>query len=120
MLFMISFMTHLKRRGGDVCLSAGDESLLAKYRTNKELHRKRMRELVERGDVTFRILATKSDFKSFNGYAQFKWQPQEYAAPDRILCVRRMHRAHLIRKCKSALRRRYSIEAFGGRLSSEF
>lgn len=70
----------LKKNGGHVCLSIHDETILAKYRKDPALHRNRMKELISRGDVSFRILTTKSDFVSY-GYAQFKWQPQRYATP---------------------------------------
>ncbi len=72
--------THLKRFGGDVCCSIYDETLTAKYRHNPEVHRDRMKDLVDRGDVTFRVLTTKSDFIQ-HGYAQFKWQPHQHATP---------------------------------------
>ncbi len=71
---------HLKRHGGNVCCSIYDESLAAKNRKNPEAHRKRMKELVERGEVTFRVLTTKSDFNT-QGYAQIKWLPKQYATP---------------------------------------
>ena len=71
---------HLKSKGGEVCLSIYDETLPAKHRKNPELHRERMKELIDRGDVGFRVLATKSDFIS-HGYVQFKYQPQEHATP---------------------------------------
>lgn len=71
---------HLKRHGGDVCCSIYDESLAAKHRKNPEIHRKRMKELVAQGNVTFRVLATKSDFVG-HGYAQFKQQPQQNPTP---------------------------------------
>lgn len=68
---------HLKHHGGDVCLNIYDESLLGKYRKSApEAHRKFMKELVDRGDVSLRILTTKSDFCTY-GYAQFKWQPKQ-------------------------------------------
>lgn len=70
---------HLHRFGGDVCISAGDESLFLKYRKDPELHRQRMKELVDRGDVRFRILATESKFNSI--FAQMKWQPKQSAVP---------------------------------------
>lgn len=70
---------HLKRHGGEVCISAVDEGLFAKFRKDPELHRKRMKELVDGGKVTCRILATESKFTS--SYAQFKWQPKQSAVP---------------------------------------
>ena len=71
---------QLKRYGGDVCCSIYDESLAAQNRKNPEAHRKRMKELVERGDVTFRVLATKSNFNT-QGYAQIKWLPKQHETP---------------------------------------
>lgn len=65
---------HLLMNGGDVCIYAVDENLFAKYRGDPELHRQRMKELVDGGKVTCRILAAKSRFKS--EYAQFKRLPQ--------------------------------------------
>ena len=71
---------HLKQHGGNVCCSIYDEYITAKYRKNPEMHRKRMKELVDQGRITFRVLATNSDFVS-HGYAQFKWQPQTHPTP---------------------------------------
>ena len=71
---------HLKQNGGEVCLSIYDEDLPAKHRKNPELHRSRMKKLIDRGDVTFKILATKSDFIA-HGYVQFKWLPQQQPTP---------------------------------------
>ncbi len=68
---------HLKQNGGDVCLSIYDETLLVKFRKDPEIHRNRMRELVKRGDVTFRGLVTKSEFLTHN-YMQLKWLPHQY------------------------------------------
>ena len=65
---------HLLLAGGDVCIYAVDENLFAKYRGDPELHRQRMKELVDSGNVTCRILAAKSKFTS--AYAQFKRLPQ--------------------------------------------
>lgn len=71
---------HLKKEGGEVCLSIYDETLPAKYRKDPDLHRHRMKELTDRGDVTFRIIATKSDFKT-HGYVQFRSQPNQLPNP---------------------------------------
>lgn len=71
---------HLLRYGGDVCCSLYDESVTARYRKAPELHRDRMKALVDAGKITFRILATKSDFVS-HGYAQFKWIPTQPENP---------------------------------------
>ncbi len=70
---------NLRQCGGDVCLSVVDERLLAQFRRDPDLHRRRIKELVDRGDVTFRVLATESNFVS--PYAQYKWQPRQSAAP---------------------------------------
>lgn len=71
---------HLKQNGGDVCLSMYDEPLLAKYRKDPEIHRGRMRELVGCGNVSFRILTTKSSWNT-RGYIQFKWLPHQRPVP---------------------------------------
>jgi transcriptional regulator with XRE-family HTH domain len=71
---------NLKQHGGGVCLNIYDESVLVRYRKDPALHRHRMKELVDRGNVSFRILTTKSDFVSY-GYAQFKWQPNRPPTP---------------------------------------
>jgi transcriptional regulator with XRE-family HTH domain len=70
---------HLSRFGGAVCISAVDETLFRKYRKDFDLHRKRMAELVARGDVTVRILATKENIIS--SWAQYKWQPKQSSVP---------------------------------------
>jgi transcriptional regulator with XRE-family HTH domain len=70
---------HIMRHGGDVCISAVDENLFRKYRSDFELYKKRMKELVESGHVTVRILATESTFTS--SWAQYKWQPKQSAVP---------------------------------------
>ncbi len=64
---------YLKRKGGEVCISAVDEGLFSKYRRDPELHRRRMKELVDSGRVSVRILASKSKFTST--YAQYRSQP---------------------------------------------
>jgi transcriptional regulator with XRE-family HTH domain len=66
---------HMKQYGGDVCISAVDEGQFAKHRKDPENYRKRMKELVDSGNVRVRILATWSKFTS--SFAQFKWQPQQ-------------------------------------------
>lgn len=70
---------HLKKNGGDVCLSVLQERVLSKYRKDPSLHRRRMKELFDRGAITFRILATESDFSS--SYATYRWQLPQSAAP---------------------------------------
>lgn len=71
---------HLKQHGGDVCLNIYDEHLPAGHRKNPEVHRDRMRELIGRGDVTFRILTTISDFDT-HGYVEFRWLPRQQPSP---------------------------------------
>lgn len=51
---------HLKKYGGEVCLSIYDELSLARHRKDPEINRSRMRDLVGSGKVSFRILATES------------------------------------------------------------
>lgn len=64
---------HLRNYGGDVCVSAVDERFFAKHRKDHELHRMRMKELVDSGRVTFRIIASESSFKS--AYAEYRLLP---------------------------------------------
>lgn len=71
---------HLKKYGGEVCLSIYDETILAQHRQNPELHRSRMRELVGSGKVSFRILTTQSSWKT-RGYIQFKYLPDQQPSP---------------------------------------
>ena len=70
---------YLVEHGGHVCVSALDESLFRQYRKDLELYKKRMQELVNRGDVTVRILATKSTWKS--NWAEYRYQPAESSTP---------------------------------------
>jgi transcriptional regulator with XRE-family HTH domain len=70
---------HMLDRGGEVCLSVVDERLLAKYRTNPEVQRQRMRELVKSGQVTYRVLVTEGDFTG--DYVEYRQQPAQAAAP---------------------------------------
>lgn len=71
---------HLLEKGGEVCLSAVDETLFAKLRKDPEGHRRRMADLVAKNHVTVRVLATKSRFAA--SWASYRWQPSsEYAAP---------------------------------------
>lgn len=71
---------HLKKYGGEVCLSIYDEPILAQHRQAPELHRERMREVVGSGKVSFRILTTKSSWKT-HGYIQFKHLPDQQPSP---------------------------------------
>jgi len=73
---------YLKANGGDVCIASSDARLYAKYRKKPEIHRERMRELVNRGTVSFRILAEDGDMHlTAASYATYKWQPKEQFAP---------------------------------------
>lgn len=68
---------HLKKHGGDVCLSISDQALLTRYRKNPGLHYDRMKELCANGTIkSFRILATKSEYFCNPMFATFKWQPE--------------------------------------------
>jgi hypothetical protein len=64
---------HLKEHGGSVCVSVTNERLFQKYRKNVDLHRQRMKALVDGGNVTGRILAMESDFKET--WAQIRRMP---------------------------------------------
>lgn len=66
---------YLKHNGGDVCISAVDEGKFAEHRKNQAQYQARMKKLIDRGDVSVRILASKSKFKSI--FAQYKWQPEQ-------------------------------------------
>jgi len=70
---------NLKTYGGDVCIAAVDEGLFSKYRKDPDQHRKYMKELVDSGAITVRILASESKFSS--SYAQFKRLPKANYAP---------------------------------------
>jgi len=70
---------YLVKNGGDVCISADDETQFQKYRRNVKQYREHMTELVKRGDVTVRILASESTFIPL--FTQMKWQPRASASP---------------------------------------
>jgi hypothetical protein len=70
---------HMLEQCGEVCLSVVDEGLLAKYRTNPEVQRQRMRELVNSGKVSYRVLVTVGDFTG--DYVEYRQQPARAAAP---------------------------------------
>ncbi|MDD4600969.1 MAG: hypothetical protein PHQ46_07920 [Negativicutes bacterium] len=73
---------YLKRYGGAVCIGSSDARLYAKYRSDPELHRSRMRDLVKRGDVSFRIIAEEGDYQlTASSYSKYKWLPKELFAP---------------------------------------
>ena len=66
---------YLKQNGGDVCVSATDERFFSRYRKDHDAHRQHMKELVEGGRVTFRILASESKFTS--EYAEHRFVPKD-------------------------------------------
>ena len=70
---------HMLEYGGEVCLMVDDEGLLAKYRTNPEVQRQRMRALVNSGKVSYRVLVTTGDFTG--DYVEYRQQPAQAAAP---------------------------------------
>jgi DNA-binding XRE family transcriptional regulator len=70
---------HTAEHGGEVCLMVVDESMMAKYRTNPEMHRERMRELVRSGKVICHFLVTVGDF--VGDYAEYRIQPAQAATP---------------------------------------
>jgi transcriptional regulator with XRE-family HTH domain len=73
---------HIKKNGGDICLSISDERLLSKYRKDPMVHYERMQDLSDRGVIkSFRILANKSNFTSKYLYNTYKWQPDASVAP---------------------------------------
>jgi hypothetical protein len=73
---------QVKTRGGDICLSVTDETLLARYRSDSAVHYRRMQELRDRGIVTsFRILASKSNFATKYSYNSYKWQRAASLSP---------------------------------------
>lgn len=72
-------MVHLRRRGGDVCVSAVNEKLFRAYRRDFDAYKKNMKELVDSGKITVRILATESYFTS--DWAQYRWQPEQSSTP---------------------------------------
>lgn len=71
--------THMLEQGGEVCLMVADESMLAKYRTNPELQRQRMRELVMSGKVAYRVIVSHGDFTG--DYVEYRHQPASSAVP---------------------------------------
>ena len=70
---------HLEMHGGEVCLSCVDEYLFAKHRKDIEAHRKRMSELVGKGRISVRVMATKSHFSA--PWAEYRWQRDQSTAP---------------------------------------
>ena len=73
---------HLRENGGDVCLSIADETVISKYRSNSELHFKRMKELKGKGGFnSFRVLANKSTFTNKYSYSEYRRAPDSAIAP---------------------------------------
>jgi DNA-binding XRE family transcriptional regulator len=70
---------ELLAHGGDVCISAVDETLFRQYRKDFELYKTRMKELVDGGKVTVRIIATNSTFTST--WAQYRYMPEQNSTP---------------------------------------
>jgi hypothetical protein len=68
--FYEALYVHLAQHGGAVCMSVTDERLLAQYRKDPDLHRKRMKELADTGRITFRVLAAQGNFTS--AYADYR------------------------------------------------
>jgi len=66
---------YLARNGGEVCISAVDETQFQKYRKDVDLYRQRMTDLVKRGGVRVRILAGRSQFIS--AFAEVRRLPQQ-------------------------------------------
>lgn len=73
---------HLKQHGGDVCLSASDQSLMVKHRKDPNIHYERMKALCTNGTIkSFRVLTSKSEYFHHPMFATFKWQPGASIAP---------------------------------------
>jgi transcriptional regulator with XRE-family HTH domain len=73
---------HLKRYGGEVCLSISNQSLLAKYRKDPKVHYDRMKALFASGIIKpFRILASESEYFHRPMYSVFKVQPEGNISP---------------------------------------
>jgi len=70
---------YLVEHGGEVCVSAGDETQFRQNRKDLSLYNERMKSLVGSGQVSVRVLATKSSFKS--SFAEMRRQPEGNAAP---------------------------------------
>lgn len=65
-------INHMQKVGGEMCVSAVDETQFAKHRKDPEGYRVRMKKLVDGGNVRVRILANKSNFIS--SFAEVKQQ----------------------------------------------
>ena len=73
---------HLRKNGGDVCLSISDQGLLAKHRSNPSLHYERMKDLHAAGKIKpFRILASKSEHFENPMFSVFRLQPANTLSP---------------------------------------
>jgi len=90
---------HLRANGGSVCLSIADETVISKYRSNSELHFKRMRELKEaEGFSSFRVLTSESNFETTFGYSEYRKAKAGRLAPSAFYtfgdCLALMSFAH--------------------------
>ena len=70
---------YLVEHGGDVCVSAGDETQFRQNRKDLSLYNERMKSLVGSGRVSVRVLATKSSFIS--SFAAMRRQAEGNAVP---------------------------------------
>jgi transcriptional regulator with XRE-family HTH domain len=70
---------YLRLHGGEVCIKAVDERLFLKYRREPEIYRQRMKELVDGGKVSVRIMAEESRFQSV--FAEYRKLPKKSTAP---------------------------------------
>jgi transcriptional regulator with XRE-family HTH domain len=73
---------HLKKFGGDVCVSVYDETLLERLRKDKDLHKRRMKKLKDMGKLkSFRIFTAISEFDTTDGYSEFRCLPLDPVIP---------------------------------------
>ncbi|MDE1901495.1 MAG: hypothetical protein KGI37_07625 [Alphaproteobacteria bacterium] len=70
---------YLKKHGGEVCVSIGDERQMQRARKDAKQHRARMMELTAGGTVTGRILAAEGDFRQT--WAQLRRQEKTADMP---------------------------------------
>ena len=71
--------SELQKHGGDVCITAIDETLFAKYRADPEKQRTRMKELTDSGKIRMRVLATRHNETS--SYAEYRKLSDGIAPP---------------------------------------
>jgi len=72
---------YMRDHGGEICLNVYDERIAAKYRINPHPQRQRMRDLVESGKVSYRILANKADFSGDQLGVTYRQLPADNAPP---------------------------------------